>query len=602
MALMLGPRDLQEAVEIADVVLDPHRKVRRSNWREYVGRWYGEDDGKRRVLNLLAYSVGVLLPFLAPDKSIYRVEPKLVRLRPEAELLSDLMGELAREIRLHEEERSAILDAILGPFGVMKWGLRAGADVVKVGGRFVSRGQLYGRYVDFDDWVCDPTARNEHELLWEGHSYRVARATLLDLGLFDSAAIERLPAMAAAHAGREDAVADFSSSGRAVDRYGPVDMVELLDVAVYDDDGQVYVCTMPRDAGYVTDYLHAEVWDGPSDLGPYSRIGLRPVNGNLLPAPMVTLWRDLAEGLNAVAGKIMENTVESKTILAYSRGAEDDVMAIMDAPNRGAVAVDDASQVRDVDIGGVHQDAAPFMRDGMGWFNILSGNIQMLAGTSADLASKTAREFEGLMSNQGLQVNDLSERCDTFRVRNAGHMLWELTTDPLIRRPGIMRIPGGHALQVEYSADAREGDYWQFLARVFRVRPQNLDPGVRSRRLIEAVSLIPQLVQIHATTGGAVPFQTFLRMFAREWDMPELAEINFDPMAQMLLESVYGSIPPVQGSPAGPVPGMNPQAYRGARPVSSPGAMPRAPEGGYQTNGIGAAQSAYAGASGADRL
>ena len=57
MPIMISPGRLSEAIEQGYRRMDPFRDQRQSALREYVGRWYGNDDSRERPLNLVNHAV-----------------------------------------------------------------------------------------------------------------------------------------------------------------------------------------------------------------------------------------------------------------------------------------------------------------------------------------------------------------------------------------------------------------------------------------------------------------------------------------------------------------------------------------------------------------
>jgi|GEM_PF-6947276 len=558
MDLMVEPKKLIEHIETAINKQEPFRRNRTQAMKNYVGRWYSADDGLKRPLNLVFHTIATMLPQLVPPEVGYEIESYQMPLRFEGERLALMMKHLAREIELGPTLRDCVVDACLGPFGIVKCGVRSGADMVKIQDRFYNRGQFYCRRVDFDDYVADPSARCEEELYWEGHRFRAPRKILLESGIFDEDRIKRLPSVSQERYPNEDFTEELSAGREQFyDRFALLDIIELYDIAVYEADGTTWIVTLPSNPGYADDYLYQERFEGP-EKGPYTKLGFYNVPNNFFPLPLVSAWHDLAEALNVVALKVMENAASAKSILAYSRTAQDAALEIKEAPDREAVAVDDVNQLSTLEIGGLHQAFLPFMATGMGWWDMISGNVNLQGGTAPKTDTKTLGEAKILQAGSTVRTQDLIRTVYIFKRAIGRQMLWELTHDPLIRKGMSMRIPGGEFVEVEYSAEAREGDFWEFNLKVIPTVPENHDPSVRARRLNEFFSIVPTLVAAHMQTQGMVDFPSAVRVWGRLNGFPELDEIARDPKIQQEEQQLYAGIaPPQQGRALGPTRGLN---------------------------------------------
>lgn len=555
MPIMIGPRDLWENIQEGQDKLEPFRDARKKALREYVGRHYGNNGDEVRPLNLVNHAISVLLPNLCPSRLEYRVRPRRLALSFEAEMLGTALTHYAREIDLIETIRKAVIDAILSPIGIIKCGLRVGDEVVKINDRYVNIGEFYCQRVDLDDWVVDPTARDWREVYWEANKVRVPRIMALESGLFPSEIIERLPNIGQDISAKEKVEELGDPDSKPGYKYDMLDIIELLDVTLFEHDGAIWNVVLPAQEDFGTDYLSVREWQGP-ERGPYEHIGFQYVPNNLLPAPLSGIWKDLAEALNDVATKMMRNAARAKTIFAYAHSAEDEAERAREAPDGEFIAVDDPTQINSVEMGGIHHAYVPFLDVGMQWWNMMSGNITMLAG-STQTGADTATEFQGLQANMGVRIKDMIARCDDFKRRIGEHILWEIVHDPLVRKPLPVRMPGGETIEVVYDAESREGDFWDFSLEVQPTVPVNLDPQVRARRLVEVFAQIPQWAQTEAITQGRFNFSKMVHAVAREFDMPELEEVTMDPAIAMMNEQMFAQMPqPAMGQPAGRYPGQ----------------------------------------------
>lgn len=559
-----------EQLEFSERRLVPFRKARAAAVREYVGRYYGgNDDGKQRPLNLIHQATSVLIPHLVSPKTRFKVRPKNnIALALESEALGMRLNLLAEEIRLAYMFRRAVMDAVLGPHAICKVGIRAGYDAVKINGRQFNLGQPYASLVDLDDWAIDPAARLYDERYWEANRYRVPRQVALDSGIFDAQEIERLPSI---HSRMQlGDVEQLGYGGENLrERFDMLDLIELWDVVLYDDDVS-YCVTLPGDqqAG-VRDYLRVDEHQGP-EKGPYHRLTFQEVPNNAMGMPLVAVWQDLAQTLNSVAAKVLRQAANSKNVLAYSRAHHEEAMSVIDAPDMGSVAVDDVNQLKMLPINGIMPDLTGFLGVGMNWWNAQSGQSMQLAG-QAD--GDTATEIQAEQANLSVRVRDLQALNGDFQEMVGRGLGFWLDTDPLMKFQGIRRLPGGEQFEVRFDAATKEGEWHE---RTYAIEPFNLhasDPQVRAKRIVELFgTVVPALLQAHATTGGMLDFPTALRVVGRELDMTELDEISRDPITQAINMQLSQGAQPGMGQVAGQTSQLGPGGRMQLQPSQGPGA------------------------------
>lgn len=557
MPVPITPRKLWDHIETAYNELQWARDLYDDNWRRWVTRHLHDQAGPEEPLPLIHFAISVLCPNVCPPTMAYRTVAKTMMLRGEAKVLSQAQTQIARENDLAMQIRDAFTDACLGPIGgVMKCGIKAGAEMVKVSGRLLNRGQFYGKTLHPGDWAADPSARTEDEWTWECHKYRLPRGLAMEAGIFPRDVIARLPAFDDdSYLGGENTDEWRGGAGR----WDLFDVIELIDGCIYGGDTS-WAFTLPSSPGFVSDYLYLEEYQGP-ERGPYYHLGFRRMRKRPLYIPLVAVWRDLADILNLVGAKVMRNVADAKSVLAYSRGAVDDAKTVMEAADRAAVAVDDVNALKDIPVGMVHKDLAPFMQQGMSWWNLLSGNIQLLGGTSPDTSTETLGELKQMMGTAGVQTRDVTDITNSFKTKVGQHILWDLTTDPLKQFGDIQRIPGGQFIDVYYDAATRQGKFWHFSTNVIPVVVENLEPAVRVDRLFKLAGVAPQLAELHMATGGLSPYPAWMRIFADELGVEEIDELATDPTIAMMQQALLQPAgQPTQGQAAGPTPGLNQQA------------------------------------------
>lgn len=608
MPAAFSPTELLDAIDYADERMGPVRQLRRDAIREYGGRYWYEDDRVKRPLNLLQRGIKVLAAHLSARNPTYEAKTERLALRGTARKLSKQLDMRATKAGMAKFGRLTLMDAFFGGRAVVRIGERSTSEAVRNGDRFVHRGEVYRRLVSIDDWGCDPAARNENEFAYEYEKYRMPRAKAIaavEQGIFgydatvenaetpplddvatpDEAmeAIKRAPGLADGRTVREDSDRsdDLTAGGLSDEqRYGLIDTIECIDVAIYEDAETCILVTLLADGGAEPKYLRAEIWDGPS-RGPFEHVEFDPIPDNPHGPSVASGMREQSDIANSVIGKMVEQIERTRRVLVYRKERASDALKITKTKDGGSVGIDGpVADLKDVDLGGLSPELAPFAQLVIGYWN-MQGSFDVLGGATGG-PQRTATEDSRLGVAASILVDSLADLWDDFQNRIAQHEAWYLMNDPFIVAPLTMRLPGGYQVEVTYDALQRQGTFNDFS---FTIKPrsmQRMDPNVRSQRILELVGAVIQAAEVEAQTGR-IDGAAVARILGREFDIEELDEILRDPILGAQIEEVYAGagMPQPQGTPGMQYPGMDQMNY-GARPRSGGVGAPRLASGAAQ--------------------
>jgi len=517
---ILTPAQLYDAVERSDRRITPLVERRREALREYAGRFYYEDDGEQRPLNLVTRAIDVLVAYLAAKTGEYEATSRRPALRGEAMLLGMAMTRLAHEINWVETSRLCLLDGLLGPKGIVRLGIRVTDEIVTLQGREYNRGQPYARRVSLEDWIFDPAARCREEAAFEGDRYRVPREALLESGLFRNDVVERIPAYESAEHREHDAAPEMSSNIGFHQRYELAESVELMDV-FYHEQGRVIKATLPADRVSADDYLRINVWNGP-ERGAYEWMEFFPIPDQPHGLPFIAKIREQSDLANAILRKVAQQAEETKRLLVYqlAQGTED-VNVILDAPNGAAVGIHgDPHDAQVYEFGGVSPDLVAMGNMVMAWNNMQAGNPDLLQGLSRS-RSGTATEYQGQRENAQSIIEDMAFVHDRFQDRVAEHLAWHLLTDPFIRMPIPYRLPGAEQIELAFDPLRMEGDHQQFSYRLQPMSMRGLPPEVKAARMLDLIGLGMHALELEMASGGAWSTEATLRLAGRALGLEE---------------------------------------------------------------------------------
>lgn len=547
--MAITPQRLAKADRQSERLLKPHRDNRASAIQEYLGRWYDDGDNKKRPLNLLAQYANIIVPNLVGRLPSNSPKARNPMLRFEATLLGLALDDLQERLDLYTFYRMMAFDAIFSPCAICKVGIKAGAELYKIDGRSYDPGAIYVSPIDFDDFGFDPTAKNRESVGWERHQYYPILQDVLDSGVFAGKEdlLISLPKM-----GQRTQSSDEHPSDRnedlGPDRYA-VDRICLRDYAIY-EKGRTRIVTMAggKAAESQTEFLADVEFEGP-DGGPYEQLCFNPVSTAYLGVPPVAFIRDIAEAGERITNKMIRQAERAKQVFVYSKSASDDAMTLRKAADGDAVGVDNAESVKPIVYGGVDPQNYDFSAWMNQQFNNLSGSAQMLSGT--EKIADTATEAQIMQANASARLREMKDRMESFMDRVTARLGWFLTVDPLIKLPLPYRLPGGETVEAVYSAEEREGCWYDFNFKVRRGSAVGIDPMVRIKRIGDMLTILQNFIPLGQ--AGLVNIPGLGRLLGAEYDVDNLDEILNDPMLMMQLQSIVGAIP---GVPNPQLPGM----------------------------------------------
>lgn len=564
---------LHEAYRRGRDRVKPIRLRRAQAYRRFAGQHYydylgyqndansNDNDAPRQHLNLINRGGTVLLAHLASRNPKFEVTAPSQIHRPTARLYELKLNLWAEQIDLKRRLRMCLLDALLSPCAIAKSTLMVGDELIKSMDRGETKGGPSMRRISWDDYVPDPIAREREEFFWEGYEYQVPFEMAMECGLFRKDLLEKLRKIKTP-ADKGDMVRNENLSRRYYGgQFDLVDMVRLVDIAVYDPRGTVIV-TIPTLQDSVTDFLRIDNWKGP-DRGPFHDLTFWPLPDNPHGVPWVAVVREAADLANLVMEKQAQQIARTRRIgIADEESDDDDLKAIAESQDGELKRVKGGPKsVGMMDFGGTSSELGPFIQQVTAFFNVAAGNPDILGGTGSN--SDTATEFQGLAANAGLVLQDMQATTERFVGKVGEDALFFMANDPEQEEILPMRVDGGEFLEVIYSPKTKTGANLRFRAAVKAGSTlASLDPMVRIQHLQLGMGMIQQGVQMAMETGGVWNVGAQVRLLSRYLDDIEgWDELWNDPQLQMMSQAIGQMAPedpPAQV--AGMTPGLNPQA------------------------------------------
>lgn len=547
-------KKLQEHVRYAEDRLLPIRHLRLAAFREMWGRYYYRDDGVARHLNLIRRAMDTIIPALATSDPEHFVETDDVNLRGEALVEKAYLDHISRDIDRSTISRKILQDAFLGPRGVVRCGLKVGPDIIRDSNQLdLHPGRASLQYIDFDDFVCDPRGAGPGHWRWQGHYFTVGRDILLDSGIYPNHIVERLPAVQdSVRAHQQQRVQDEASgSTQRWEKYSLFDEVEILTIALYDDQGCRYIVDLPADHGYDSEeFLRVDEWNG-LDRGPYEHLEFCPINGQPHGMPPVSAWRELGDAFHVLVDKWIEQVKRTKRLIAAAKNtSEDDLDTIRESEDGEVILLDDLSNVDTLEYGGQSQDLVPAIHTLYSFFNTAANNPDILSGAGSQ--TDKVGIFQGLQAGAIQILDDHKSRHMAFEERLSEHLLFYARNDPLMDKGLTYRLPGGEYMNVRYRPEQRRGDWGQTRFRIVQHSMGPRNPELKARRMVEFMQSLLMAAEVSMQTGGMIDVSGYARLGGEALGIRELQHIVRDQQLDME-RALLSQMGPqqMQGVPAG---------------------------------------------------
>lgn len=502
--------------------LAPFRLTRQEMIRQYVGPHYPEGAPGEDYSNLVQQTIEGLLQTLGAEEIKVACEPATLDLKIEAMAQARKLERTAEEIDLAGTHAEAILDALLGPMGVVWAGLKAGGDQCAVNDHRFNPGLFTCACVDLDDFVIDQAARKRTQALFMGHRTRLmrseARSSLVGEGqpLFDPAVIDGCVRISTGDQDRGDVQ---ETAGRAGDPYETADLIELWQIAVY-IGGEVWCCVLDRlDAGAKFARAPWKWWG--NERGPYLFVSFLEVPNNAIPLAFVNRIADLHKACARISRKAVGDFVEAKDINVFRPGEESLADAVRKARHSEWVA-GDPTAITTISNSGSLQKLFPVLEWVKGMANDATGGTQLQAGAKDN--SKTATGASIIAGKQQQREDFMQAKSKKFLTQIMEACSWYLFNDPFLRGSVTQRLPGGAQIELSIDPEMRESDWSKTAIKIEAMAGKKVDPAVRGAQLIEVVKTLPALAAL-----GPDAFTKIMGILGRRLDEPDLDEINPDP-------------------------------------------------------------------------
>ena len=575
MAKSVQPEQIEQIVILGFKRMDHFRKVTAMMFKSYVPVYYQMEKGTcAEPLNLVFNTVRAYVPNLVMQNPITHVITPYIKYKQYAELLGMGLDATARQIKLKQELRAWITNALFG-WGIMRSGIKATGELLNFDDIMVDNGQVYARNVSLGNFGFDPTCTNINQAKCMWDRVTVPRQTLLDTDGFDHDAVMALPSSPTNVTDKLSGISiSTEAKGAMVKLQDEVDVVQMY-VPEIESVVMMGDPTQKRSGKY----LQITEYNGPKE-GPYTFLSFSPpVDENPFPVPPVGVWYELAKIANRCFVKMTNQFENQKDLIFYSPAQVDTIDQIKEAISGDAIPTMDPKNINQISMGGQNEKNERFLQELYTIYNMMAGNPELISGQGVPGGKNTtATAVQALQGNASIGIEDMRDIVYDQTAEVQRRIAWYLHTDPFIQLPLTKRETGGEEVQLELTPEQRMGDFLDYTFKIVARSMTPLDPMVRSKRIIEfTVNIIPGAAQTALAMmqmGQQFNIQRYLTQIAFEMGIQDIVEDIFvDPEWQMKMEIMTSLGPQNSGKAGGnsvagaKQNGGNPMA----RPITTPG-------------------------------
>jgi hypothetical protein len=517
----------------------PTRQLRKKMHQEYASGYFENKVGESQPMNLLDRFVNIIGPYLVSQNPRVNIDPKrgIKASRSFARTMELALEHLFQEIELSANTlRPAVLNSMFS-MGITKTGIMSDSQV-EIFGYLHDVGQPFCDSIDYDDYIGDFRARNKQEMEVEGNAYCVPVEYICDSGLFKN--YDHLSVT------REHNYELTEPEQIAKKHMIPFEhrnefrkKVWLNDLWVPDEG--IIITVPPKGQG--DKIMRTVKYDGPED-GPYDLLTYHHFPNSILPIPPVYNIVNLNNIINRLVNKMKHQAEREKKVMLYELTGAEDAELIRNTPDGFTAGVKNVDAFKEVEFGGVSDTNFPFVQYLEQQYSIQGGNLYTIGGRSSQ--ADTLGQEQMLQANASKQLQDMVLQVHRFTRNITRKLAWYLWSDPYIQIPVIKEL-GEFKLQVEYTPDVREGDFFDYGFDIEPYSMAQMSPETRFQRLMQLVGqVVLPTAQMAASQGSMLNVNELVNECARFLDVRNIDKWWITGVPQ---EQAMNPYSPAQGTP-----------------------------------------------------
>ena len=514
---------LLDMVDHSREKLDDVRESRRRLLERAKGsEWFPSEE--RTPLNQMAQQEQAILQHLAGGDPKALVIPGGEGSEAAAYEQTLAVNKVAQRLNLRRKFRRLVQDALYG-IGICRIGMVPDRRV-SIRETFpeldeegeVEIGRLEMKVISLESWVHDCQADNIEEVEFCGHAYWVSKE---DIKYY-------LPGVSQA-----DLVVEEK---RWIDEQGH-EMAGAISRGV-DGEGQdgfrdkywLWDLWIPHAKQLVTtpvngtgEIARVRPWESRPG-GPYLFLYYRELPDQAIP---ISIMADVAlvhDSLNSTFRKLIDQTRETKTVLGFKPGHEDDAGRIRDAKSREIIQMRDPTAVQEFNFNGPSQELLAMLLQTRELASIIGGNTDVLAGLGVQAPTATQEQMVSSQASGKIQLHEV-DTAD-FQVEVFEAIRWYLHHEQ-VEPISITKEIEGTDIRIPSTFNAQNvpGRFDSYLMQIEPYTDIYRSPEQRFQTLL---SLWERMIMPGVQLGvvDATPdMQRLLEIAAQYLDLPEIRQL-----------------------------------------------------------------------------
>jgi hypothetical protein len=234
--------------------------------------------------------------------------------------------------------------------------------------------------------------------------------------------------------------------------------------------------------------------------------------------------------------KLGRQAERQKTITVVQSGAEADGERLINADDGDVIRSDRPEATKEMKYGGIDQSSLAFLLQVRDMFSYMGGNLDTLAGLSP--VADTLGQEQMVRSSSSQRIIDMQERTSNAVRDVVRAMGWYLWHDPVSDYEVSRQISETLAIDTSFSADDREGDFYEHEIDIVPFSMQSRSPAERLQTLNAMLSnVLMPLSPVMNQQGKTINFDKFIELSAKYSNVPEIRDLINESMPMMEPES-----------------------------------------------------------------
>ncbi|MEM6363291.1 MAG: hypothetical protein AAF745_02610 [Planctomycetota bacterium] len=506
--------------------LEPYREMTQKLVEDYAGTYYGNETTSEtranRYVNLLNQAVEAYQMLLAANRPRVMISTNLTQYRAFAKHFQYAINALIKEIHLEDTMAQWVMDAFFC-VGIVKTHLANSGVVELETDLWMDPGRPFASNISLDNFVYDMRANKWSEVRYAGDMYEMSWDDATDL-FGEDALMEHVPRnRRALDVERVDSLSKSVES----DSDDFEDMIDLADIWV-PRHGVIYTYVVQSRRDFIlagSKPVAIEPWTGDED-GPYHLLGFGDVPENIMHASPASHLEMLDALVNDLFRKSARQARRQKEVNLYTAGGAKASQQVQMADDGEWVNVNDTSDIKSMDQGGVNQGNYAFLVGSIETFDRMAGNLRAQLGLGQQAETLGQEKLvHGAASQKVDKMSKTVVSAVTRLIKALGMMLWQDDVKQIVSEIPIQGARGISVTSVWKPGD-REGNFIDYNFDIDVYSMQYQSPSGKLAQLSEVVQnvFIP-LSPMLAQQGGAIDMFALTNQYADLMNLPELRDV-----------------------------------------------------------------------------